>query len=143
MIKITFAKILSKNDVGETKSHQAGICIPKTYPELLGFFPALDPEIKNDDEWIVCYDDNHKEWHFRYIYYNNKLHDPKGTRNEFRLTHTTNYLKSVGARSGDKLVLSKRVEGAYDIGIIHSNSLISESRINLNKVKLQGWSRVH
>ena len=143
MIELSFAKILSPNDVGETNSHQAGICIPKSDSELLEFFPKLDPGIKNDDTWIVCVDERSNDWHFRYVYYNNKLHDPKGTRNEFRLTHMTKYFNSVGAKSGDKLVLSKKKEGSYGIEILSSSSNKSTGNLKSKKVKLTGWTRMH
>ena len=143
MIELSFAKILSPNDVGETNSHQAGICIPKSDSELLEFFPKLDPRIKNDDTWIVCVDEDSNDWHFRYVYYNNKFHDPKGTRNEFRLTHMTKYFNSAGAKSGDKLILSKKEKGIYGIRLTPNTRDNWSKNHSPNKVKLTGWTRLH
>ena len=45
------------------------------------------------------------KWAFNFIYYNNKCFG--GTRNEYRLTCMTQYLRAVDSRVGDDLVFSK------------------------------------
>ena len=81
MSKISFSKILTANDVGTTGSHQVGMR-SKSDKEFLNFLPKLD-QVKNPDARLDCYDSMGGLWQFRYIYYNNKLHDPKGTRDEY------------------------------------------------------------
>lgn len=94
-------KKLSPNDIGLTGSHQAGILVPKK-SELLAFFPALDPNIANPRIVIRFLDDFDQVWKFNLIYYNNKLRG--GTRNEYRLTGMTAFMRSAGASVGDILV---------------------------------------
>ena len=107
MTTITFHKLLSANDVGETGGHQGGILIPKGDSELLAFLPQLDPEIKNPDAWIECVDDDGIKRKFRFVYYNNALHEELGTRNEYRVTHMTAYLRDCAAHSGDTFEISR------------------------------------
>jgi hypothetical protein len=108
-------KLLSANDVGETGSHQAGICIPKT-GNFLRFFPPLDPKIKNPDTVINFLGPSNSEWQFRFIYYNGKLFG--GTRNEYRLTRMTGFLRTMEAKAGDGIVLSKDNKSCYTIDIV-------------------------
>ena len=105
----TITKTLTANDVGDTGGHQAGILVPKA-PEILAFFPTLSATEKNprvsltfrDDDGVTC-------WRFVFIYYNNRLFG--GTRNEYRLTWMTRYLRSKNAKVGDELVFSRDTEG--------------------------------
>src|SRR4051794_38458599 len=101
MIREIFQKILSRNDVGATGGHQGGILVPKKETELIAFLPCLNAKIKNPDAWITCIDEDGNELQFRYVYYNNRLHDEGGTRNEYRITYMTRYFRDVGARAGD------------------------------------------
>ena len=116
MSKITqISKILSANDVGDTGGHQAGILVPKD-PQILGFFPHLDPAEKNprvtlsffEDDGITC-------WKFNFIYYNNRLFG--GTRNEYRLTCMTKYLRARHAVVGDAVQLSRDPDGRLRISL--------------------------
>lgn len=106
MSEQSYEKNLTANDTGETGGHQAGIHIPKSQTDLLAFLPPLDPSRKNPDSWLSVKDDQGVEWNFRYIYYNNRLHDEGGTRDEYRITHMTKFLRAFGARQGDIFVLS-------------------------------------
>lgn len=110
------SKILSKNDTGENKSHQAGILIPKNPPEILKFFPELDKSKKNPRIVLFFIDDYGREWKFNYIYYNNKLF--KGTRNEYRLTGMTNYIQTYGLKEGNEIFLRKNNKKSYFISSI-------------------------
>ena len=114
-------KTLSKNDTGETGSHQAGIAIPRI-TEILSFFPDLDKKIKNDNIQMNFKDSSGKTWEFKFIYYNNKFHDDGGTRNEYRLTKTTGFIKNYALKEGDIITLSKYKNDQYSIGFTENKS---------------------
>ena len=111
MKKTAVEKILSANDLGITGSHQAGMLIPKQ-KDLLAFFPALDPDKANPRITLHFTDSDNFCWKFNYIYYNNKLRG--GTRNEYRLTSMTAYLRSCNLKPGDVIILQKE-DGDYTI----------------------------
>ncbi|MBU6952745.1 EcoRII N-terminal effector-binding domain-containing protein [Hahella sp. HN01] len=98
------AKILSANDTGETGTHQAGILVPKER-DLLSFFPELDQGQYNPRVHLRFLDNGGTFWEFAFIYYNNALFD--GTRNEYRLTRMTKYIRQAGLIAGDELILSR------------------------------------
>ena len=100
-------KILSANDTGDSGSHQAGILIPKD-PRVLSFFPPLDRGIKNPRHHLVFYDIDDVRWEFAFIHYNNKFFG--GTRNEFRMTRMTSFIRSHGLKPGDRLTLKRECE---------------------------------
>lgn len=145
MTKKTFRKTLSANDTGATGGHQGGILIPKTEKELLAFLPPLDAGVKNPDSWIRCLDEHGVERKFRFVYYNNRLHDANGTRNEYRITHMTGYLREMRAAGGDGLEISREDGSAlYKIRIVrppveHVRPAESPVRIKISS----GWRRVH
>jgi hypothetical protein len=114
-------KTLSRNDTGETGSHQAGIAIPKK-TEILSFFPDLDKKIKNDNILMNFKDSSGKTWEFKFIYYNNKFHDEGGTRNEYRLTGTTGFIKNYALKEGNIITLSKYKNDQYSIGVTENKS---------------------
>jgi hypothetical protein len=95
-------KKLSANDTGETGGHQAGLLIPREQ-KMLKFFPKLDPTLYNPRCVIDVMDDSDREWPFNYIYYNNFLHG-RGTRNEYRLTGMTAFLRENLLKTGDSLI---------------------------------------
>lgn len=97
-------KVLSANDTGETGAHQAGILVPKD-PALLSFFPKLDASQYNPRVHLNFVDDAGTFWEFAFIYYNNALFD--GTRNEYRLTRMTKYIRQACLSVGDEVILSK------------------------------------
>lgn len=111
MKKTAIEKILSANDLGLTGSHQAGMLIPKQ-EELLAFFPTLDPDQANPRATLHFTDGDNCCWKFNFIYYNNKLRG--GTRNEYRLTSMTAYLRSCNLKPGDVIILQKD-NGDYTI----------------------------
>ena len=98
------SKVLSANDVGETGGRMAGILVPKA-TNILSFFPTLDSQQKNPRCVLSFLDDWNESWTFAFIYYNNRFWG--GTRNEYRLTRMTRYLRQLGAKSGDSLTLSR------------------------------------
>jgi hypothetical protein len=145
MTKKTFSKTLSANDVG-IRCHQAGALIPKSETELLAFLPPLDPSVKNPDAWIDCADENGFMRRFRFVYYNNKLHDPGGTRNEYRITHMTSYFREMAAREGDIFEISKNRDSSYyTIKVIHlpKEPLKQESQ-QFYRIRIKSdWRKVH
>lgn len=102
------SKILSANDTGDTGAHQAGILVPKN-PEILSFFPPLDNSEKNPRYHLPFYDDSDARWEFAFIYYNNKYFG--GTRNEFRLTRMTPFMRQNDLKPGDELILEREDKG--------------------------------
>lgn len=142
----TFTKLLSANDVGQTGAHQAGILVPKSETELLEFLPHLDPSIKNPDAHLTVIDENGVTRKLRYIYYNNRMHDEKGTRNEYRITHLTKYFKETGVKAGDSLILSGTDEkNVYQIKIIRQDAkAIVQCNEEPHRIKIStGWRRIH
>lgn len=146
MTEKTFRKILSANDVGATGGHQAGILIPKSETELLAFLPPLDASIKNPDAWINCLDESGAMRRFRFVYYNNRLHDATGTRNEYRITYMTGYFRETEARPGHTIELS-REEGKrhYTVRIIREQiETPAKEEEQIFRIKLKSsWRRVH
>ena len=106
---IELRKILSANDTGDTGAHQAGMLIPKRNPVLLSYFPALDSSEKNPRALLRFKDEWGGAWQFNFIYYNNRKFG--GTRNEFRLTGMTKYLRSEALAAGDCIILGFDQEG--------------------------------
>lgn len=103
-------KTLSRNDTGSTGGHQAGILVPKR-PEILSFFPELDEGQKNPRAVIVFHDFQDCAWRFSFIHYNNRKWG--GTRDEYRLTGMSKYIRLNKLVAGDTLVLSKDRDGLY------------------------------
>ena len=144
MTQRSFAKVLSANDVGVTGSHQAGILVPKADPELLSFFPALDPSVHNPDAWITCTDESGNEWKLRYVYYNNRFHSEAGTRNEYRLTYLTPYFRRTAARPGEQLVfIATSTPGRYLITIRRDQNRQVAGAGQPGVITLRGWRRIH
>lgn len=140
MSRQSYEKLLTANDTGETGGHQAGVHIPKSQTDLLGLLPRLDPAQKNPDAWLEMVDDCGIVWNFRYIYYNNKLHDDGGTRDEYRITHMTGFFRAAGATAGDTLVLTGTPgSNRYSIAV-RSEGDAPGTPV---RVRLRGWHRVH
>ena len=138
----TFIKYLSANDIGTTGSHQAGILVPRSDPELVNFFGQLDAATLNPDRWIFCVDESMKKWRLRFVYYNNKIHSTNGTRNEYRITHLTKYLKSSNSSPGDALVFASSPEAnCFTMHLERAKKVASGTE--RSRVVLAGWRKVH
>lgn len=136
----SYEKPLTANDTGATGGHQAGVHIPKSQTDLLGLLPQLDRGRKNPDAWLEMTDDEGIVWRFRYIYYNNRLHDEGGTRDEYRITHMTGFFRAAGAAAGDVLVLTGTPGSlSYRIAVRRASD-VARTPV---RVKLRGWRRVH
>lgn len=135
----TYEKPLTANDTGATGGHQAGVHIPKSQKDLIALLPPLDASVKNPDAWLEFADDDGEVWNFRYVYYNNKLHDPEGTRDEYRVTHMTGYFRAQVASSGDILALS----GSPGSRRFRISVRKAETDDVPTRVRLRGWRRVY
>jgi hypothetical protein len=112
MAERTIAKVLSANDTGETGGHQAGILVPRE-ERLLSFFPRLDSTQYNPRCHLMFIDDGGTFWEFAYIYYNNALFN--GTRNEYRLTRMTKYIRQANLVAGDEIILVRYDDDRYRV----------------------------
>ena len=121
-------KQLSRNDVGETGGHQSGIVVPKN-PTILRFFPTLDACEYNPRHDLVFREDAGAKWAFSFIYYNNRLFG--GTRNEYRLTCTTPFIRAHNLRSGDTLILTRDKQNRFNITFDRLNEPDNEDRLTL------------
>jgi hypothetical protein len=126
-------KRLSENDVGETKSHQAGFLIPKEFVKN-GLFEELPNTELNPRLKLKVLDlSDGSELFTSYIYYNNRFFG--GTRYEYRLTGLTRWIKNHGLRSGDILQINRIAKHDYSIEILKGerkpSSLSSESWVAL------------
>lgn len=111
MIK-AFAKVLSANDVGSTGGHQSGLLVPRKR-QILSFFPSLDETKLNPRAQMQFLDDSGDTWDFAFIYYNNRQFG--GTRNEYRLTRMTKYIRQASLVEGDEIVLHRSTDENYNI----------------------------
>ena len=124
----TIAKSLSANDTGESGGHQAGILVPKD-PEILGYFPTLDKKQKNPRHKMLFMDESKAEWEFTFIYYNNKFFG--GTRNEFRLTGMTRFIREKGLKEGDELIFHSDPDKGKTIRCKKMSQVASSGAIKL------------
>lgn len=113
-------KKLSANDIGATGTHQAGILVPKE-SRILDFFPQLERSIKNPRmELLVRESSDLTVWKFNFIYYNNRLFG--GTRNEYRLTCMTSYMRSANVHEGDELVFQRDENLSYVMELVRKSA---------------------
>lgn len=112
-------KTLSRNDTGETNSHQSGISITKEVAKT-DIFPNLGIETLNPRTTLTFFDEDGDQYKFEYIYYNDKFHgkDPKKAHNEYRLTRVIDFLRKVNARAGDQIWFGLDSDGGRRIGLI-------------------------
>jgi hypothetical protein len=110
---VAVTKTLSSNDVGMTGSHQSGILVPKT---LISFFPELDELAVNPNSMLTWMDSDGGDWHVKYIHYNNIIRG--GTRNEYRITRITEFLKRHGASPGLTLRIRRMDACVYQADIL-------------------------
>lgn len=130
------SKLLSVNDTGGNGSHQAGILVPKD-KEILSFFPKLDATVKNPRAVLRFTDEAGSSWQFTFIYYNNKLVEPNGTRNEYRLTGMTKFLRTANAHAGDSLIFTREEEGNYSIAVERAKETFARVEMSDGGVKIR------
>jgi len=130
-------KTLTANDVGLTGTHQAGMHVPKTDPELMRFFPILNHRRLNPRVDLALYVPALEErFTAHFIYYNNK-HLTGGTRDEYRLTGMTAVFRALNAQPEDLLVLSEGTSGEI---VVRLDQHISHAATgNSAPLKIKGW----
>lgn len=143
----TFIKTLSANDVGTTGGHMGGILVPRGDGQLLAFLPPLDPGVMNPSAWIDCVTLDGQVLRLRFVYYNNRLHAPNGTRNEYRITYLTKFLRDANAKEGDAFEICKEDgQDRYRIRVISLDHSAEQSSDEDGPVRIKlttGWRRVH
>ena len=133
----SITKVLSANDTGETGGHQAGILVPRER-RLLSFFPSLKKENYNPRAHLKFVDGSGVEWEFAFIYYNNKFFG--GTRNEYRLTRMTRFIREAGLATGDEVILTRSEAEEYSIDFKRKSEAKQDER---GVLKLgSGWKIV-
>lgn len=122
-IKVKFFKTLSRNDTGETKSHQCGISIPKSIATM-NIFPIMGTGTLNPKVPIDFYDESGRKWTFNYTYYNDYFwgKPAKKAHNEYRLTvGILKFMRENNIKSGDKVWFGMDDDGHRRIGFCHSS----------------------
>jgi hypothetical protein len=143
--EIEFTKVLSANDIGSTKTHQAGFLIPKRSARM-NYFPRLPFEIANPRERLefFCPEVNYLI-NCNFIFYNGKQLG-FSTRSEYRLTGLTSLIKEMNFKVGDQVAFG-RIENRRALGKIE-NSNQDSSEISLLErlsneripfVSINGW----
>lgn len=137
----SISKKLSANDLGLTGSHQAGILVPKT-SELQNFFPLLNSNLKNPRVTLTLKEKGESfTWYFNYIYYNNKFFG--GTRDEYRLTCMTKYLRAVAAKVDDILSFEKDENGSLFISCLRGEQSLGDLNCEGVLVLKNGWKVIN
>ena len=135
------SKVLSKNDIGLTGAHQAGVAVPLEIART-GFFPQLNEGLVNPRiQLTVDIPSTGEELELNYIYYNGRLHGTS-TRNEYRLTGISSFLKRSGAAQGDELNFTKKPSGQISLSLtpVAAEAVASgdQIRISINSWTLKG-----
>lgn len=131
-------KALSNNDIGLTGAHQSGVVIPHEIARL-GFFPNLNDSLVNPRiNLTVEVSSTSEELNLNYIYYNGRLHGTS-TRNEYRLTGISRFLRLSGAAQGDELTFRKNLSGQISINL-HVLALQDHLREDEIKISINSWT---
>lgn len=123
MLKSKLSKVLSKNDTGETHSHQSGISIPKAIANE-DIFPRLGTDRLNPRTTVTFLDEEEELWSFQYIYYNDVFFGKEKNKahNEFRLTCVKDYIARNAIQAGDIIWFGITDDGVRRIGFIKKTS---------------------
>ena len=143
MLKSKLSKVLSRNDTGETNSHQSGISIPKVIANE-DIFPHLGTETLNPRITVTFVDEEDKIWSFQYIYYNDVFFgkEKKKAHNEFRLTCVKDYIARNSIHSGDTIWFGITDDGIRKIGFIkkiNENNYETDENGNIVLTLKGGW----
>jgi type II restriction enzyme len=112
-------KVISPNDAGATKSHQAGFLIPKSAYSLFFDSPGKKGEIRDAPITIKWQDDF--ETQSRFVYYGQK------SRNEYRITR---FQRGFPYRSveniGDLLVIARHDNSYYEAFVLSTDHEVDD-----------------
>lgn len=127
-------KRLSANDLGLTRSHQAGFLIPKLLVRG-GLFDTLSCEDLNPRLALRFYDAIRAvEFVPAYIYYNNKFFG--GTRCEYRLTGLVKFIREHGLREGDSIKIERLERFRYEIQVVK----VASTALHLTE---ESWTAIY
>ena len=129
-------KTLSPNDMGDTRSHQAGVHVPKA---LARFFPTLNESALNPRLNLRLEDEQGVVGTCTYIHYNNRVVSD-GTRDEYRITRIGSFLTECGARTGDTIEFSRRGDNQYLATIVGSPATPEPDTVVVDLAR--GWKTV-
>ena len=129
-------KTLSPNDTGDTRSHQAGIHVPKA---LVHFFPVLNESTLNPRANVRLQSEQGVIGSCTYIHYNNKVLSD-GTRDEHRITRIRSFLTQCGARTGDTIELNRIGDNQYLVRIVESETKPTSDTVVIDLAS--GWKTV-
>lgn len=136
MIITRISKTLSANDTGDTGAHQAGILIPRD-DRILKFFPDLDIRELNPRCHLTFEDASGDKWTLAFIYYNNRQFG--GTRNEYRLTRMTRFIREHALSPGDEVVLEREQSNRWRISARRAGSKTSTKTSEFVLKLGSGW----
>jgi hypothetical protein len=130
-------KTLSRNDTGETNSHQSGISIPKNIVEL-GIFPDLGTDELNPRRTLDFFEEDGTFWTFQFIYYNDYYFGkPKNKcHNEYRLTRVIDLIRKHEVKSGDEIYFYIDISGIRKVGFV-KKEFSEHLKIDLNNIEIK------
>lgn len=131
-------KVLTANELGLTGSHQAGMHVPKSDPELLRFFPHLNHRALNPRvEVELTVPELGQRRTLQFIYYNNKR-VAGGTRDEFRLTGLTSIFHDLDAKPEDCVVLTR--DESNEVALTLERRTDSTVTKEPDQLRIKGWT---
>ena len=131
--------MLSANDTGETGGHQAGMLIPRDR-RLLDFFPPLDIRQLNPRCHLMFEDTAGTRWELAFIYYNNRIFG--GTRDEYRLTRMTRFIRENSLSPGDEVILGHSSDDRWSITVRRASAPELKSNAGFVLKLGSGWKVV-
>lgn len=145
MDNIKIYKILSRNDIGETNSHQSGMSVPKEIARSK-IFPILGRQKLNPRIEVDFYDKNDKKWTFQYIYYNDAFFGKERGKghDEFRLTCIKDFLKNYNVKYGDSIWFYIDEKKVRHVGIEKQEEILTQNNkeIKITICQNSSWKYV-
>lgn len=77
-----------------------------------------------------------EEWTFNYIYYNNAHYG--GTRDEYRLTCMTTFLRRHALKSGDSVIFKRNSERSYEVNYRRRDEPVKKQTDGTKVLRLTG-----
>ena len=139
MYKEQIFKKLTRNDTGETMSHQSGITIPKNVADS-PIFPEMTTTELNPRKDVVFWDEEGNKWTFQYIYYNDMFFGKERSKshNEHRLTCVKNFLRAYDIKSEDEIWFAIDENKKRHIGYIRNENTDTNSTQSDNITEKNG-----